>query len=149
MTIFSLYRSNTVEAAVNAWQKATGGTATYSWALEEGSEDGFSTVTGSREDALTQLNTQLLAGSGPDVLILDDMPVDSFIEKGLLMDLSGKVDTSGMLENMTGVWQTEQGPVRPARPGVPAAGGDGRSYFGHHQGRRDAGGAAGRRTQHR
>ncbi|HIX04923.1 MAG TPA: extracellular solute-binding protein [Candidatus Fournierella pullicola] len=109
LTIFSLYRSDTVEAAVNAWQKATGGTAAYTWALEEGSEDGISTVSGSREDALTQLNTQLLAGAGPDVLILDDMPVDSFIEKGLLMNLSGQVDTSGMLENLTGVWQTEEG----------------------------------------
>lgn len=116
LTIFSLYRSDTVEAAVNAWQKATGGTAAYTWALEEGSEDGISTVSGSREDALTQLNTQLLAGSGPDVLILDDMPVDSFIEKGLLMDLSGKVDTSGMLENLAGVWQAENGLfVLPAR----------------------------------
>lgn len=119
LTIFSLYRSDTVEAAVNAWQKATGGTATYIWALEEGSEDGYTTVSGSREAALTQLNTQLLAGSGPDVLILDDMPVDSFIEKGLLADLSGKVDTSGMLENMTGVWQTEQGLFALPARGIP------------------------------
>lgn len=109
LTIFSLYRSDTVEAAVNAWQKSTGGTASYTWALEEGSEDGYTTVSGNREDALTQLNTQLLAGAGPDVLVLDDMQVDSFIEKGLLMDLSGQVDTSGMLENMTGMWQTEKG----------------------------------------
>ncbi|HIZ30680.1 MAG TPA: hypothetical protein H9813_05535, partial [Candidatus Fournierella merdipullorum] len=119
LTIFSLYRSDTVEAAVNAWQKATGGAATYTWALEEGSEDGYTTVSGSRDDALTQLNTQLLAGSGPDVLILDDMPVDSFIEKGLLADLSGKVDTSGMLENMTGVWQTEQGLFALPARGIP------------------------------
>ena len=109
VTVFSLYRSDTVEAAVNAWQKATGGIVTYTWALEEGSEDGLSTVTGSREDALTQLNTQLLAGAGPDVLILDDMPVDSFMEKGLLADLSGQVDTSGMLQNLAGMWQAENG----------------------------------------
>lgn len=119
VTVFSLYRSDTVEAAVNAWQKATGGIVTYTWALEEGSEDGLSTVTGSREDALTQLNTQLLAGAGPDVLILDDMPVDSFIEKGLLMDLSGQVDTSGMLENLTGVWQTEKGLFALPARGIP------------------------------
>lgn len=119
LTIFSLYRSDTVEAAVSAWQKATGGAATYTWALEESSEDGYTTVSGSREDALTQLNTQLLAGAGPDVLILDDMPVDSFIEKGLLADLSGKVDTSGMLENMTGVWQTEQGLFALPARGIP------------------------------
>lgn len=125
VTVFSLYRSETVEAAVNAWQKATGGTATYTWALEEGSEDGLSTVSGSREDALTQLNTQLLAGAGPDVLILDDMPVDSFVEKGLLADLSGKVDTSGMLQNLAGMWQTESGLFAlPARAFPLLAGAD-------------------------
>lgn len=148
LTIFSLYRSDTVEAAVNAWQKATGGAATYTWALEEGSEDGHTTVNGSREDALTQLNTQLLAGAGPDVLILDDMPVDSFIEKGLLMNLSGQVDTSGMLENLTGVWQTEEGLFAPARPVLSSAGRRERSHPFHNHGRRDAGRVAGRRTQH-
>ena len=125
LTIFSLYRSDTVEAAVNAWQKATGGAAAYTWALEEGSEDGYFTVTGSREDALTQLNTQLLAGSGPDVLILDDMPVDSFIEKGLLADLSGQVDTGGLLQNLAGMWRTETGLyAMPARAFPLLAGSD-------------------------
>ena len=125
VTVFGLYRSDTVEAAVNAWQKATGGTAAYTWALEEGSEDGLSTVSGSREDALTQLNTQLLAGAGPDVLILDDMPVDSFVEKGLLADLSGKVDTGGMLQNLTGMWRTEKGLFAlPARAFPLLAGAD-------------------------
>lgn len=34
------------------------------------------------------LNTQLLAGGGPDLLILDDLPIDTYMEKGLLVDLS-------------------------------------------------------------
>ena len=41
-----------------------------------------------RDDALKKLNTQIMAGEGPDILILDDMPVDSYIEKGMLLDLS-------------------------------------------------------------
>lgn len=41
-----------------------------------------------REDALKKLNTEIAAGRGPDIFILDDMPIDSFIEKGVLMDLS-------------------------------------------------------------
>lgn len=109
LTVFSLYRSDTVEAAVNAFQKATGASVTYTYALEESVEGGWATVSGNRSDALTQLNTQLLAGSGPDVLIVDDMPVDSLIEKGLLADLSGKVSTEGLLANLAGLWQTEQG----------------------------------------
>lgn len=41
-----------------------------------------------REDALKTLNTQIAAGNSPDLLVLDDMPVDSYVEKGLLTDLS-------------------------------------------------------------
>lgn len=41
-----------------------------------------------REDALKKLNTEIMAGNGPDLLILDDLPIDSYIEKGLLLDLS-------------------------------------------------------------
>lgn len=43
------------------------------------SEDGI------HEEAL---NTQLLAGGGPDLLILDKLSIDNYIKKGLLVDLS-------------------------------------------------------------
>lgn len=48
-----------------------------------------------RDDALKKLNTEIMAGEGPDLLILDDMPVDSYIEKGLLKDLTPFVDGLG------------------------------------------------------
>ncbi len=41
-----------------------------------------------REDALKKLNTEIAAGKGPDLFILDDMPIGSYKEKGVLMDLS-------------------------------------------------------------
>ena len=44
-----------------------------------------------REDALKTLNTKIIAGEGPDVLLLDNMPIDSYVEKGLLLDLSSIV----------------------------------------------------------
>lgn len=46
-----------------------------------------------REDALKKLNTEIMAGEGPDILLLDNMPADSYIEKGLLLDLSPVLDT--------------------------------------------------------
>ncbi|MDE5598612.1 MAG: extracellular solute-binding protein, partial [Lachnospiraceae bacterium] len=46
-----------------------------------------------REDALKTLNTKIIAGEGPDVLLLDNMPIDSYIEKGLLLDLSPIIDS--------------------------------------------------------
>lgn len=109
LTVFSLYQSRTVEAAVDEMIKQTGAGVTYTYALGESTENGQAVVTGSREDALTQLNTQLLAGSGPDVIILDDMPVQSMIEKGVLADLTGIINTDGLLSNMAGVWQTDAG----------------------------------------
>lgn len=109
LTVFSLYHSRTVDAAVDQMIKQTGVDVNYTYALEEASEDGHAVVSGSRTDALTQLNTQLLAGSGPDVIILDDMPVQSMVDKGVLVDLTDKVDTEGLLTNLAGVWQTEQG----------------------------------------
>lgn len=57
---------------------------------EIGMEEGSSVT---REDALKKLNTQIMAGEGPDLLILDDMPVTSYIDKGLLLDLSTVVDS--------------------------------------------------------
>lgn len=44
-----------------------------------------------REDALKKLNTRLLSGEGPDVLILDGMDIDTYVEKGVLLDLSDVV----------------------------------------------------------
>lgn len=41
-----------------------------------------------REDALKKLNAEIAAGKGPDFFLLDDMPVDSYVEKGVLMDLA-------------------------------------------------------------
>ncbi len=41
-----------------------------------------------REDALKKLNTRIMAGEGPDVLMMDGLPMDSYVEKGLLLDLT-------------------------------------------------------------
>lgn len=57
----------------------------YEIGMEEGSA-----VT--REDALKKLNTRIMAGQGPDFLILSDLPADSYIEKGLLADLGPLID---------------------------------------------------------
>ena len=40
------------------------------------------------QDAIRNLNTKLLSGEGPDVLVLDGLNIDSYTEKGILEDLS-------------------------------------------------------------
>lgn len=46
-------------------------------------EDGSVT----REDAVKKLNTEIMAGKGPDFLLLDGLPAESYLEKGVLADL--------------------------------------------------------------
>lgn len=55
---------------------------------EEGTENSTESKAKTTEDALRTLNTELLNGTGPDVIVLDGMAVDSFIEKGVLENLA-------------------------------------------------------------
>lgn len=41
----------------------------------------------SREDALKNLNTRILAGDVPDVIVLDDMDMEQYADKGVLREL--------------------------------------------------------------
>ena len=43
-------------------------------------------------DALNTLNTEIMAGNGPDIILLDGMPIDSYIERGILEDISDVVN---------------------------------------------------------
>lgn len=56
------------------------------------------------EDALRTLSTDIMAGNGPDVLILDGIPVDSYMEKGILADIKDLVEEvegqDGLFENI-------------------------------------------------
>ena len=72
------------------------------------------------EDAVKALNTELLAGNVPDVLVLDGLPADSYIEKGILADISEVVDAvraqDGIFENVVGAYRGADGCYRiPAR----------------------------------
>lgn len=65
------------------------------------------------EDALRSLGTDIMAGDGPDVLILDGMPVDSYIEKGILADISPIVEEvmddpgEGLFENIVEAYRRD------------------------------------------
>ena len=73
------------------------------------------------DDALRTLNTELLAGEGPDVLILDGSDLDAFAESGLLADLAGTVDTDALYGFISADYTRADGtiPLLPARFTVP------------------------------
>lgn len=45
-----------------------------------------------KEDAIRNLNTKMMAGEGPDILVLDGLPQRSYEEKGMLADISKIAD---------------------------------------------------------
>lgn len=71
------------------------------------------------------LNAKILAGEGPDILVLDELNGTSFAEKGLLMDLSEVVtpleESGELLTNITKDYREENGSVYmiPLRFGLP------------------------------
>lgn len=87
LKVYSLRENDTLRQAISLFQSENPGVF-VEYEIGMGKD---SSIT--REDALKNLNTKIMAGEGPDVLILDELPMDSYIEKGLLADLSKVMDS--------------------------------------------------------
>lgn len=80
ITIYSLTENNTVRQAISAYQRKNSNVkVNYIVSMEGEGEN--------KADYIRALNTELLNGNGADILILDGLPIDSYIEKGVLLDL--------------------------------------------------------------
>ena len=98
LSVYTLYPSRILEQAASVFQSRN-----PDYLVEVTSllgEDNGAT----RQDVISALNVELLSGKGPDVLLLDGLPVESYIEKGVLADLSGVVkpmmDSGELLNNL-------------------------------------------------
>ena len=103
--IYALEENAELQQAISLFQKEN---PDYYVSLEVGmSEDNSITAT----DALKTLNTEIMAGKGPDLLMLDGMPGSTYEEKGMLSDISDvieKVDKSeGILDNIQEAYTKE------------------------------------------
>lgn len=82
LTIYSLEENEDLQQAVSLYQaKHLDTFVSYEVGMKEGGS-----VT--REDAIKKLNTEVMAGSGPDLIVMDDLPFQSYVSKGLLLDLT-------------------------------------------------------------
>ncbi|MCM1268333.1 MAG: ABC transporter substrate-binding protein [Bacteroidales bacterium] len=65
------------------------------------------------DDAIKKLNTELMAGKGPDVIIMDGLPASSYEEKGILRDLKPHIDSlsgdAALLPNIVEAFTREGG----------------------------------------
>jgi len=114
LSIYSLYDHKTIRQANSLFQRSHPDTyITYEVGFEE---DSAITL----NDAIRNLNTRILAGQGPDLIVMDDLPIQSFMDKGILRDLSDLVGDH-LMEPMAHTYQLEDGSVYaiPARFGIP------------------------------
>lgn len=90
-TVYALEDNLTVRTAAALWNRTHPDILCQYIVATDASADTILTT----EDLIAQLNTQLVSGEGPDVLILDGLPIDSLMDKGFLAPLSG-LDTSNV-----------------------------------------------------
>lgn len=81
LQVFGLSENNTIQEAIIGFQKSHPDMRVDYQV--SGNEEGIST------DDIRTLNTELLSGNGADVLLLDGLPTEAYIEKGILEDLTG------------------------------------------------------------
>lgn len=115
LKLYSLYDDEDLRQIVSRYQKSHPETDIH---LEIGlsGEDGVTEA-----DALRTLNTEILAGSGPDILRLDGMSLDSYLEKDLFLDLSDLLEETRTLENITKCYETKgKVSVLPVAFAIPA-----------------------------
>lgn len=122
LNVWSLQESATARGAINLYkQQHPEVDVNFTVAIQDNAQD----PTAARNDALTQLNTELLAGEGPDLLILDGVAYETYAEKGLLADLSAVLPLEVLQKNLTDPFiQDGKVYVMPARFTLPVLIGD-------------------------
>lgn len=122
LNVWALQDSSTARAAINLYkQQHPEVDVVFTVAIPEEAQD----PAAARSDALTQLNTELLAGEGPDLMILDGVEYETYADKGLLADLSDVLPLDSLQSNITDPF-VQDGTVyaMPARFSVPVLIGD-------------------------
>jgi ABC-type glycerol-3-phosphate transport system substrate-binding protein len=123
LTIYSLIDNATIWKAIALFQKKHPDIkVNYTCAMSKEEYDASDTAI--KEDYIKTLNTELLAGGGTDLLLLDGLPADSYVEKGVLTDLSDVLiplmDNGDLLTNILNPYINEghiyYAPVRFALP---------------------------------
>lgn len=106
LKLYSLSESSRLRQAVSAYQKEYPDVFV---SYEVGMPDN-SAVT--LTDAVKSLNVKLLAGDGPDVILMDGIETEPYIQSGMLYDLSGVIDgfaPGELFENMVNACRTQEG----------------------------------------
>lgn len=113
INIFSLHENETIQQAVVGFNRSqTDVLAVYKVAMGQDAN-------GTEQDYIKALNTELLAQTGPDILVLDGLPVDSYVQKGILAELSGVLTSvDPLLPNVQKASETADGKIYAIPTGI-------------------------------
>lgn len=117
LTVYSLGENGNIRQAISLFQTKYPDVK-INYVVAMGEEEGNVT------DYIRSLNTELLAGSGADILVLDGLPVSSYLQKGVLADISeifnNKELSDKLLTNITNSFSVKgriyQMPIRFTMP---------------------------------
>ncbi len=108
ITVYSLRYAEFMEGMIGIFEGLHPNiTVEYRYGIDD--ESGISA-----EDAVNALNTELLAGEGPDVILMDGLNVWKYTESGVLLELSDVYDAilqenPNCLENVIAAYRTDEG----------------------------------------
>lgn len=94
LVVYSLVENEAIRSAISKYSKLN--TDIYI-KYEVGLSDDLAIT---ELDAIKTLNSEIVAGRGPDILILDNLSIDNYIESGLLEDISDVINPLVKSENI-------------------------------------------------
>ncbi len=105
LKVYSLEENNSIRQAISEYQKKNA-------EVYVDYEIGITDKNGmTQEDAIRNLNTKILGGEGPDIILLDGMSVQTYAEKGILADLSPMLtkdfEQGAFFDNILGAYKKE------------------------------------------
>lgn len=113
LNVFALEESSTLRQAAEIFQKKHPEVRVN--VKTTTNAEGESSGVASKDDSIRMLNTELLAKGGPDIIALDGLPVQSFVEQGVLMDLSEilspMLEKGELFENLVNCYKQEDGKI--------------------------------------
>lgn len=123
LRVYSLYEDGNVRRMVGAFRQAH---PEFHVRYETGM--GFQ-YGATQEDALKNLATELASGRGPDIIVSDEIPLRSYVEKGVFLELSGireqMREEAYFLKVIDGIKYDDKLYTIPLSFAIPVAGGSG------------------------
>lgn len=115
LTIYALEDSRIIRSAISNFKTL------HPEIKVEFQVEGVEESTATRSEIIRALNAKLFAGDGADILLLDGLPADSYVEKGVLYDMGGAViENAELYPNIREAYsQSGSCYMIPARIGVP------------------------------